>query len=215
MPPRKDYGPPTRESPRFSQQNDETTAKTSLEPLEPSRTTAASSQQSLLPLNRNQFNPDSRMLSVETEDTERDPSPERFYDTTPETEDVYRLNIELSETPRGPTPNMEEQVRALMATLQSLQDRLDNPEVNNARRSVTPATSAFGGTDFRPAGQAAMKSFESYGNSQNSSNPNYNPSVRESRTDPGNFDGDKKDFDKWTIKLADKLRRDNKTYETE
>jgi hypothetical protein len=86
---------------------------------------------------------------------------------------------------------------------------------NRQGRAITPANSAFGGTNFQPSGFAALAAFVPYGEDQNAANPKYDKKARPSGVNPGVFKGDKEEFDKWVIKLADKLEEDNETYKRE
>ena len=113
----------------------------------------------------------------------------------------------------GPTM---EQFTALLDEVQNLR-RTASPRADLDRRSraVTPANSAFGGDNFIPTGLAALPAFKPYGNDQNARNPDYDKKARESRRDPGTFEGDKEMFDKWIIKLADKCDEDEETFKKE
>lgn len=110
--------------------------------------------------------------------------------------------------------------------LQAIQDRLQALETENRTlkddlisvqhtRATTPANSAFGGTEFQPTGAAALPAFKPYGKDQQAKNPAYDKTARESRRDPGTFNGDKNQYDRWVLKLADKCDNDNETFKTE
>lgn len=87
-------------------------------------------------------------------------------------------------------------------------------EPNRSQRGVTPMDSAFGGT-FKPTGFAALPAFKPYGKDQNSDNEKYDPKARESRFDPGIFSGNKDEFDLWITRIADKCRKDARTFAIE
>ena len=75
--------------------------------------------------------------------------------------------------------------------------------------------SAFGGTDFKSTGFAALPAFKPYSEDQNACNPDYDRKARKSGINPGMFKGDKDEFDDWIIGLADKFDKDNKTFKKE
>jgi hypothetical protein len=87
-------------------------------------------------------------------------------------------------------------------------------DLGRSQRGVTPGDSAFGGK-FKPTGFAAHTAFIPYGVDQDAVNTKYNPKVRESRFDPGTFDGDKREFDLWITRIADKCRKDGPTFKIE
>jgi len=75
--------------------------------------------------------------------------------------------------------------------------------------------SAFGGADFKPTGFAALPAFAPYGKNQHAANPSYDRNARKTGVDPGILLGDKEEFDKWIVKVADKVDEDNDTFRKE
>lgn len=113
-----------------------------------------------------------------------------------------------------PAPTAEE-FAALAATVAQLRAQLNQSVDNRRDRSVTPAESVFGGSNFTPVGFAAYPAFKPYGKDQNAVNPRYDRQDRKTGVDPGLFGGDKEDFDRWIITLADKFVEDDSTFKTE
>jgi hypothetical protein len=99
--------------------------------------------------------------------------------------------------------------------LQRLAQLEAREEPERPTRGITPSNSAFGGVDFKPTGFAALPAFKPFGADQNAKNAAFDRKARESRRDPGVFQGDKDLFDNWIIKLADKCREDLDTFKTE
>ena len=110
---------------------------------------------------------------------------------------------------------LQDQVAQLMSQLAQLQQQR-NPLIEPERRiresSVT--TSAFGGTNFQPTGMAAWEAFREF-DGERGANPQYRDKARARASDPGIFSGDKKEFDNWLRKLADKFEEDVETFRTE
>lgn len=105
----------------------------------------------------------------------------------------------------------------LEASLRAAEDaRSQQPETDDRNhRAVTPMNSAFGGSDFQPTGFAALDAFKSYGKDQNAVNPKYNENKKQVGLNPGVFSGDKEEYDDWITDVADYIRRNDRTYETE
>lgn len=126
-------------------------------------------------------------------------------------------------TPTTPNESSETTMATnaeLAAALKLLTDRMTQLESSNKisdreTRSVTPAHSAFGGTDFQPTGFAALPAFKPYGKDQRAANPAYDSKAKKAGIDPGKFRGDKLEFDEWIIKVADKLEEDDTTFRRE
>lgn len=106
----------------------------------------------------------------------------------------------------------------LLATLLERVKQLESKDKNNedrGARGITPFNSAFGGDKFEPSGIAAHPAFRPYGEDQKAANPLYNPKAKKQGVCPGTFSGDKTLFDKWIIKIADKLEEDDETFKRE
>lgn len=126
-------------------------------------------------------------------------------------------------TNTNPTDNEMYELRERIAQLEALVERRTERQTitpasshdTDNRSTRTQATHAIRGADFRPTGFAALDAFQPYGHSQNSSNPDYDRKAKKGGIDPGVFDGNKAEFDKWIIKVADKMEEDNVTYKKE
>jgi hypothetical protein len=94
-------------------------------------------------------------------------------------------------------------------------EKANNLGENRGARGVTPFASAFGGTEFKPTGFAALPHFKPYGKDQNAVNPDYDKKAKRSGIDPGVFTGNKAEFDKWVIKVHDKFDDDCETFRKE
>ena len=108
---------------------------------------------------------------------------------------------------------LRQRVAQLEAEAKNNNDAREEPQ--RSTRGVTPANSAFGGTDFQPTGFAALPAFKPFGTNQKAKNAAFDRKARESRRDPGVFHGNKDLFDKWIIKIADKCEEDLETFKTE
>lgn len=127
--------------------------------------------------------------------------------------------------PTTPAPNSEPEnnmtaAPPTAAQTEALLARITQLEANSTKttqdaRGITPANSAFGGDDFKPTGFAAWPVFTPYGNDQTAINPHYDKKARKAGVDPCVFSGNKEDFDKWIIKVADKFDEDNETFRKE
>lgn len=221
MPPKKDWGSSTRQSQRL--------VKPSKERLdEPS--TAADYEATV------QSEPAEEEVIVNPgsiEPTEPAPTP---VDTAPdEPVDTIEHESDNSDPAIEHLDNVEEEFAPepkdkmapdLQITLESLQARLlaleaenralqENNTGSRSTRAATPANSAFGGIEFKPTGLAALPAFKPYGDDQKAVNSLYDRKARHSCRDPGTFDGEKAEYDRWVIKLADKCEIDNETFKNE
>ena len=92
------------------------------------------------------------------------------------------------------------EIRALRTRMSSLEGRSNRaqstpmPESVHQTRGVTPAQSAFRGSDYKPVGVAAKQEFKPFGDDQWLVNEDYNPQQREVNDKPSTFTGDKKAF---------------------
>src|ERR1700716_3250385 len=231
MPTKRDYGPPTRRSQHLTTASEEpegittqvdgndeeaiavTVATTEgTEPEEPARLALGD--------NREQ---DTLLPSIEEEDNESEE-----YDSATETNNLEEaadylplaqqpaqqpnLSLSTSLTMPDDNDNLRSAMGKILRRLAQLEAR-EEPE--RPTRGITPSNSAFGGVDFKPTGFAALPAFKPFGADQEANNALFDRKARESRRDPGVFQGDKDLFDNWIIKLADKCREDLETFKTE
>src|ERR1700716_1686192 len=231
MPTKRDYGPPTRRSQRLTTASEEPEGITTqvddyeeeaiavavaiaegTEPEEPARFALGD--------NREQ---DTLLPSIEEEDNESEE-----YDSATETNNLEEaadylplaqqpaqqrnLSLSTSLTMPDDNDNLRSAMERILRRLAQLEAR-EEPE--RPTRGITPSNSAFGGVDFKPTGFAALPTFKPFGVDQDAKNVTFDRKARESRRDPGIFQGDKDLFDNWIIKLADKCREDLETFNTE
>src|ERR1700716_3598243 len=231
MPTKRDYGPPTRRSQRLTTASEEPEGITTqvddyeeeaiavavaiaegTEPEEPARFALGD--------NREQ---DTLLPSIEEEDNESEE-----YDSATETNNLeeaadylplaqqpaQQRNLSLSTSLTMPDDN--DNLRSAMERILRRLAQLEaGEEPERPTRGITPSNNAFGGVDFKPTGLAALPTFKPFGVDQNAKNVTFDRKARESRRDPGVFQGDKDLFDNWIIKLADKCREDLETFKTE
>jgi hypothetical protein len=233
MPTKRDYGPPTRRSQRLTTASEEPEGITTqvddheeeaiavavataegTEPEEPARLALGD--------NREQ---DTLLPSIEEEDNESEE-----YDSATETNNLEEAAdyLPLAQQPAQQpnlslfTPlampddndNLRSAMEQILRRLAQLEAR-EEPETQRPTRGITPSNSAFGGVDFKPTGFAALPAFKPFGADQDAKNAAFDRKARESRRDPGTFQGNKDLFDKWVIKLADKCKEDLDTFKTE
>lgn len=107
-------------------------------------------------------------------------------------------------------------MEAQQATIARLETRLATADtINRRERTTTPTESAFGGTEFRPTGIAALPAFTPFNGNGKGPNPEYSDKSRARAENPGKFSGDEKEFDNWVQKLADKFEEDVSTFRNE
>ena len=100
------------------------------------------------------------------------------------------------------------EMRALRTRMDSVEGRINRaqstPMPESARQMlvVTPAQSAFGGSDYKPVGVAAKQEFKPFGDDQWSVNEDYNPQQSEENEKSQTFTGNKKAFALFVTKLA-------------
>lgn len=93
-----------------------------------------------------------------------------------------------------------------------------SPQTNGNNQNscvVTLINSTFGGSNFKPTRFSAFNEFKPYSKDQTAMNPKFDPKRKQVGIDPSIFSGNKADFDKWIIKLADYLYINNCTFKTE
>src|SRR3981081_159679 len=228
MPTKRDYGSPTRRSQRLTTASEEPEGITTQVDVNDEEATAVAvataegtepEEPARLALGDNREQ-DTLLPSIEEEEESED------YDSAPENNNLEEaadyLPLEQQE-PSLPTPTpftmpdndtlpsaMEQTLRRL-AQLEAREE----PETQRPTRGITPSNSAFGGVDFKPTGFAALPAFKPFGADQDAKNAAFDRKARESRRDPGTFQGNKDLFDKWVIKLADKCEEDLDTFKTE
>src|SRR3981081_4223239 len=229
MPTKRDYGSPTRRSQRLTTASEEPEGITTqvdvndeeatavavataegTEPEEPARLVHGD--------NREQ---DTLLPSIEEKEESED------YDSAPENNNLEEAADYLPLEQQQPnlslfTPlAMPDDVNNLRSAMEQILRRLaqlearEEPETQRPTRGITPSNSAFGGVDFKPTGFAALPAFKPFGADQDAKNAAFDRKARESRRDPGTFQGNKDLFDKWVIKLADKCEEDLDTFKTE
>lgn len=243
MPKKIDHGPATRHSRRLTQsQRSPSEEPVQVSGATPSRTEESVDEASTTPdstepetpaIPHRNTEPETPVASVEVDERS-----EEEYDSAPEPESSGKQDTDPLEEAAGtqlkdkqpatpsrqtstsrtmaPSDDADPTVAQLLRRIQQLEEANNSNDNNDRRtRAVTPANSAFGGNDFKPTGFAALPSFKPYGQDQLAANPDYDKKARESRFDPGKFDGDKDKFGKWIVKLSDKCRKDNDTFKVE
>ena len=86
---------------------------------------------------------------------------------------------------------------------------------NNARqRREATVESAFGGEAFKAKGMAAKTAFIKY-TGADGANPEYSDKAKTRAENPGKFSGNKREFNTWVTKLADKFEEDTTTFRNE
>lgn len=110
---------------------------------------------------------------------------------------------------------LREELAQLRATLAGNDNKGREVTSNNNGRGVTSDNCAFESEKFVPTGLAAYPAFTPYGSDQKAPNKDYDRTAKATGVDPGKFNGDKHEFDKWVTRLADKLEEDNETFKTE
>ena len=105
---------------------------------------------------------------------------------------------------------LRQRVAQLEAEVKNNNDPREEPQ--RSIRDISLMNSAFGGTDFQPTGFAALSTFKPFRTNQKAKNAAFDRKARESRRDPGVFDGNQDLFDKWIIKIADKCEEDLETF---
>jgi hypothetical protein len=235
MPLKKDYGPPTRRSQRLTtaseepekinQVDDRDKSKESENPEEEVNVIAEGTEPeepARLELGENREQ-DTPFPSIEEEEDHESED----YDSAPASVNLEEAADQLpleQEEPNlyNPAPftmpgndNNDNQLAAMERLLQRVAQLEAREEPERSTRGVTPANSAFGGSDFKPVGFAALLAFKPFGDNQKAKNAAYDRKARETRRDPGIFEGDKDLFDDWIIKLADKCEEDLETFKTE
>jgi hypothetical protein len=202
MPYKKSYGPPTRKSERLAASSIEST-----EPAEPALTPTDTE-------------PEEPVEDIEASESEYDSASDQPYRAKEQDTHFDRSSPEEMADPNqnltGQAPITLAQYQALLDELTQLRAAQQNDE-NQSRsaREVTPHNSAFGGTEFKPVGYAALPAFEPYGTDQGAPNPDFDKKARRIGVDPEPFKGEKDTFDTWVVQLADKMVEDNPTYKTE
>ncbi|CAJ2509619.1 Uu.00g146450.m01.CDS01 [Anthostomella pinea] len=202
MPKKIDHGPPTRQSTRLSQQKaiseqtpGETSPKTeeldkdvlvtpsSPAPEEPAQALSNPEPEKLVAPHRDSEQ-ETPVASSEVEESNYDSATKNFeVHSKPK---VFRKNsaiiFPLSQLPYMPEDNLNPTLQQLMAEIASLKAQVSaGTHNNNDRRSreITPANSAFGGTDFKPTGFAALPAFVPFGQDQDARNPHYDKKARD------------------------------------
>lgn len=223
MPPKRDYGPPTRSSSRIaSQSRDGDDIKNEDSGRQSPRASEPENQPTTT-------EPEEPVTTIESDS----------YDSAPEQPEVRKNNAatpvqSIEDEPPTPTntrtpktimsapsatsdqgvTSTEQTLSAILARLTQIEAAQTPTTLDRSQRGITPADSANGPT-FKPSGFSAMDQFRPYGSDQNAKNPVYNEKRRETHLNPGKFDGNKDLFDIWIIDLADKCRRDDRTFEVE
>ena len=217
MPPRKDYGPPTRRSSRLTQEPEAPAVKSEdTEPEKPVHPQNTEPEKPVLP-DQETLHPeaDEPVPSIEEESAEEFESADendrdQAASESPEEETIISQHQSPTMTASNGDAN---QLNALLERIAQLEARAQDND--RGSRGVTPAQSAFGGENFTPTGFAAKPAFKPYGRDQEAKNPSYDQKAKKMGVDPGVFEGDKKKFDKWIVKVADKFMEDNETFKTE
>jgi len=228
----RDYGPPTRRSQRLTTASEEpitqvddrgeviaVTIAEGTEPEEPARLTLGENREQDTPLPSVENDNESEDYDSAPEDNTKDLEEAAYYLPLKQ-EPSLPIPIQTPSTmPEGSNnghpPGEMEQLLQRIARLEAEANNSAYNEREHSTRGITPINSAFGGADFRPVGFAAHPAFRPFGADQHAKNADFDRKARESRRDPGTFEGDKDLFDKWIIKLADKCEEDMETFKTE
>jgi len=233
MRPKRDYGAPTRRSQRLTTASEEpitqvddrgeviaVTIAEGTEPEEPARLTLGENREQDTPLPSVEEDNESEDYDSAPEDNTKDLEEAAYY--LPLKQELsLPTPIQTSFTmPGSSNDNQLGEMERLRQRIAQLEAEAENnnrtrDELEHSTRGITPINSAFGGTDFRPTEFAALPAFRPFGTDQKAKNAAFDRKARESRRDPGVFQGDKDLFDKWIIKLADKCEEDLETFKTE
>ena len=229
--PKKDYGPATRKSQRRTtaseepilraEDREETLAGTKAEgpePEEPARLALGEKREPDRPLPSIEENEESEEYDSALENNSSELEEKQaayFLPPNPKLTTVKTPSTMPEGSNNGHPPGEMEQLLQRIARLEAEANNSAYNEREHSTRGITPINSAFGGADFRPVGFAAHPAFRPFGADQHAKNADFDRKARESRRDPGTFEGDKDLFDKWIIKLADKCEEDMETFKTE
>ncbi|CAJ2510964.1 Uu.00g065890.m01.CDS01 [Anthostomella pinea] len=200
MPKKIDHGPPTRQSTRLSQQKDN------------SEQTPGETSPKTEELDEDVLVTPSSPAPEEPAQALSNPEPEK--PVAPHRDSEQKRPVASSEVKESNYDSATENFEVYSKPKAQVSAGTHNDN-DRCSREITPANSAFGSTDFKPTGFAALPEFTPFGQDQDARNPHYDKKARESRREPGMFAGEKDLFDKWIIKLADKCEKDEKTFKKE
>lgn len=167
MPPKKDYGEPSRRSERLK-----------------TTTTGV-------------FTKDQAQDSVQVQDQDLRSDTDSHFDTDPGRQLIDEMaeeeNNQRGSLP-GELELLRQRIAELEAERENRSQRSGSAEANRFGREITVETSAFGGSSFRATGMAAWPIFKMF-DGEDGVNPKYDRKEKSRADNPPKFSGDKRLFD--------------------